>query len=58
MQNGRLNEIGSHWYIQPFNREAPELPISLTMKAASSWVSSGLRFTSTRTTPTTLRPIF
>jgi outer membrane protein assembly factor BamB len=39
MQNGRLNEIGSHWYIQPFNREAPELPISLTMKEPR-WIST------------------
>ena len=22
LQNGRLNEIGSNWYIQPFNRRA------------------------------------
>ena len=38
LQNGRLNDIGSHWYIQPFNRQSPHLPISLGLKEPR-WVS-------------------
>ncbi len=39
LQNGRLNDIGSHWYIQPFNRGSPHLPISLGLKEPR-WVST------------------
>jgi outer membrane protein assembly factor BamB len=39
MQNGRLNETSSHWYIQPYSRESGELLISLSLKEPR-WVST------------------
>lgn len=38
LQNGRLNEVTSNWYIQPFNRESVDLPLSLTLKEPR-WIS-------------------
>lgn len=38
MQNGRLNDTSDHWYIQPFSRESPELPISLSLREPR-WIS-------------------
>jgi outer membrane protein assembly factor BamB len=38
MQNGRLNDTSDHWFLQPFSRESPELPISLSLREPR-WIS-------------------
>ncbi|MFM9195566.1 MAG: hypothetical protein ACKOWG_07480, partial [Planctomycetia bacterium] len=38
LQNGRLNDTSDHWYLQPFSRESPELPISLSLREPR-WIS-------------------